>query len=84
MKKSRLTKIDKDIFASLAKAKRPLPVKRIAKRVDISWPTAKQHVKKLEKMGVVKTNKTIRRTNVSITDDLKREIKRLRRSTRRW
>lgn len=62
----RITSKDSQIFADLRKARRPLPVGKLAKRIDASWKTVDKHVKKLEELGVVNTKKSIRRTNVSL------------------
>ncbi len=62
----RINSTDSRIFANLHKAKRPLPVQRLAKRTDLSWKTTNDHIKKLEKMGILRTKKTIRKTNVFI------------------
>ncbi len=62
----RITSFDSRLFANLRKANRPLPVKRLARRLDASWKTTNDHVKKLEGMRVLKTTRTVRRTNVSI------------------
>jgi predicted transcriptional regulator len=64
--KKRITRIDSHIFASLVKAQRPLPIKQIAKRVDITWSTAKIHVQKLVKLNVLTIEKTIRKNRVQI------------------
>ena len=64
--RTRITSTDSRIFASLHRAKRPLPIQRLAKRTDLSWKTTNDHVKKLERMRILKTRKTIRKTNVFI------------------
>lgn len=64
VKTPRITSTDSRIFASLHRAKRPIAVQRLAKRADLSWKTANEHVKKLQKMGILRTRKTIRKTNV--------------------
>jgi predicted transcriptional regulator len=83
MKKNRISNMDKLIFASLYKAKRPLPMKKIATRTNVSWPTVRNSVTKLKGMGVLNTQSTTRRTNVSLNDAFLRkflEIKRKRKS----
>lgn len=81
-KRKRITKLDKDIVASLYRAKRPLPVKKIAERVNISWPTADIHIKKLKKFKVLDFKKTPRKTSVFIDplfmDTIKKKKKRKR------
>ena len=72
-KQSRIKPLDSKIFASILKARRPLPVKKIANRVNVSWPTANRHVEKLKKLGVLKTKKSIRRTNVEVSDNFLKE-----------
>ena len=64
----RINNIDSRIFANLVKAQRPLPIKQIAKRVNVTWPTAKIHINKLEKMKVVNVEKTIRK-NIGYTNN---------------
>ncbi len=65
-KQNRITSFDTRLFGSLYRAKRPLSIKKLANRTDMSWQTANIHVKKLEKLGVVGTKKSIRQTNVFI------------------
>ena len=65
-KKPKITSTDSIIFANLYKANRPLPVQRLSKRIDQSWKTTNDHVKKLQGLKIVKINKTIRKTNVSL------------------
>lgn len=77
----RITSKDSQIFADLNKARRPLPIGKIAQRIDSSWKTVDKHVKKLEKLGVVNINKSVRRTNVSLNPkfvSLLRKKKKLR------
>lgn len=62
----RVDKVDKTIFASLAKANRPLSIMQIAYRTGYSWITVNIHVEKMKKWGTLKVNKSIRRTYVSI------------------
>jgi len=64
----RITGLDSRIFASLLRAQRPLPVKQIANRVNVTWPTANLHVQKLAKLNVLtNSGKTIRKNRVSIS-----------------
>jgi len=65
-KKLNIRKIDSDIFSTLHNAKRPLPVKKIAERIDVSWPTANLSVKKLRDMKVLRIKKTVRMSKVDI------------------
>ncbi len=74
-KKSRINNIDSKIFANVLKARRPLSLGKISKRTDFSWKTVKDHVIKLEKLGVLKTNKTIRKTAVSVNLKFKEKNK---------
>ncbi len=74
--RSRITEFDSRLFANLRRANRPLPVKRLAMRLDSSWKTTNEHVKKLERMNVLRTNRSIRRTNVSINPDVFGNVKR--------
>ena len=64
--KPRITGTDSKLFASLYKAKRPLPIKKLSERADFSWKTTNDHIKKLEKMNIVKIKKTVRKTSVFI------------------
>lgn len=66
IKKSRIDNFDSKLFGSAFKARRPLSIKRLATRTDMSWQTANKHIKKLEKLNVFTTKKSIRKTNVSI------------------
>jgi predicted transcriptional regulator len=63
----RITDLDTRIFSALAKAQRPLPVKQIALKTGVTWPTANLHVQKLAKLNVL-TNpgKTIRKNRFSV------------------
>lgn len=63
----RITGLDSRIFASLLRANRPLPVKQIANRVNVTWPTANLHLKKLEALNVINNVRTIRKNRVSIS-----------------
>ncbi len=71
---SRITAFDSRLFANLRRANRSLPIKRLAKRLDSSWKTTNDHVTKLEKMKVLKTKRTVRRTNVSIDPSILRDF----------
>ena len=73
-KKPRITSLDSRLFADLHKAKRPLSIQRLAKRTDTSWKTVRDHVKDLEKMGVLRTKKTIRKTNVFIDENILKDL----------
>ena len=71
----RIDKLDAELFGSLFRAKRPLSVKKLATRTDMSWQTANKHIKKLEGFNVVKTKKSIRKTNVSINPNFLKGFK---------
>lgn len=75
-KPARINNVDSNIFSSLFRAKRPLPVRKIAQRTNIAWPTAKQHVMKLHKLGILDIVKSARRTNVKITREMLEELRR--------
>ncbi|MEK6933838.1 MAG: winged helix-turn-helix transcriptional regulator [Nanoarchaeota archaeon] len=75
-KQGRINNIDSSIFSSLFRANRPLPVKKIAQRTNIAWPTANQHVMKLHKLGILDIVKSTRRTNVKITREMLEELRR--------
>ncbi len=62
----RVDKVDKIIFASLARAKRPLSIMQIVYRTGYSWITVNNHVKKMENWGTLDVFRSVRRTYVSI------------------
>lgn len=62
----RIDKIDKLIFANLAKARRPLSIMQIVQRTGLSWITVKNHIEKMHKYGTLDIKKTTRRTYISI------------------
>lgn len=64
--RKRITGLDSRIFASLLKAQRPLSVRQIAKRVDITWSTANVHIQKLIRLNVLSIDKTIRKNRVYV------------------
>jgi predicted transcriptional regulator len=64
--KKRINGLDSRIFATLFKAQRPLAIKQIAKRLNISWSTAKIHIEKMIKLDVLIVKKTIRKSSVQI------------------
>ncbi len=75
-KQLRITSFDSRLFADLHKAKRPLPIKRLSERLDSSWKTTSEHVKKMERLGILKTKRSIRKTNVSINPELLNALRR--------
>ncbi len=77
-RKIRIDKLDTRLFGSLARARRPLPIGKLAKRTDMSWSTAKKHIQKLEELKVVEIEKTIRRTNVSLSGSFLKKLKKRR------
>jgi len=64
--KKRISNVDKSIFKSLYKARRPLTIRAISKRTGYSWTTSRDHINKLQKLGVVNNKRTIRRNNVML------------------
>ncbi len=78
LRKKRINKNDSTIFANLFKARRPLPIKRIATRTGLSWPTTRDHVKKLQEFGILDIQKSKRRNNVSINQNYLNDLKRRR------
>ena len=84
MEKSRITKKDRDIFSSLFLARRPLPLKKLALKSDMSWKTANEHVTKLSKLGIVNINRTPRRTNVFLNPKLINTLKKQKKSGGTW
>lgn len=77
-----ITEFDSRLFGNLIKANRPLPVKRLAQRLHSSWKTTNNHVTKLEKANVLITNRSIRRTNVSVDPDILRDLELSRKNER--
>ena len=65
-RRSNIKKIDADIFSTLYKARRPLPIKKIAERIDVSWPTANTYVKRLQKIKAVTVKKSVRMNKVQL------------------
>ena len=81
MKKvGRLTRKDKEIFRTLYLANRPIPIKKISARTNISWKTVDESVKRLNRLQVVELKKSIRRTNVALNQDMLKTIMKLRRN----
>ncbi len=74
----RIDKFDAELFGSLFRARRPLSIKRLATRTDMSWQTANKHIKKLEKFKVLNTKKSIRKTNVFINPSLLKSLRKKR------
>lgn len=85
--RKRITAIDSRIFADLLKAQRSLPIKQIALRNNITWPTANLHVKKLQNFKVLNIEKTIRKNRVSVNPkfvlDINKILLKEKRNTRR-
>lgn len=79
-KKGKIDKYDAQLFGSLYKAKRPLPIKRLAKRTDMSWQTANTHLKKLKRLNIVNIQKTKRRTNITINPIFLTRVKKKKKS----
>ena len=71
----RIDKLDAELFGSLYRARRPLSIKKLAQRTDMSWQTANKHIKKLEGLKVLNTKKTIRKTRVTIDKDFLKGMK---------
>lgn len=78
-KKNKIDAFDSRLFGSLFKAKRPLPIKKLARRTDMSWQTANTHIKKLQGLKVVGITKTAKRTNVFIDPIFLKKIQKKRR-----
>jgi predicted transcriptional regulator len=81
---NRFTKKDRAIFTSLFLAKRPLPVKKLATKADMSWKTANLHVNKLKSFGVVNVNKTPRRTNVALDNRFMQALRKESKFDKKW
>lgn len=73
-KKLPLTRNSKIILADLLRARRPLSIKKIAERNNIAWKTANENIRKLEKRGAIKCNRTIRKTSCDLTKNLRKEL----------
>jgi DNA-binding transcriptional regulator GbsR (MarR family) len=63
----RVDKIDKLIFATLARANRPLSISQIADRTSLTWNTVNIHVTKMERWKTLVVKRSIRRSYVSIS-----------------
>ena len=50
-----LSDIDKKILNLLKKIKKPLSTYQIAKKVNVTWPTAISHCYKLKSMGLIES-----------------------------
>jgi predicted transcriptional regulator len=50
-----LSDIDKKILRLLKKVKSPLSTYKIAKRVNVTWPTAISHCYKLKSIGLIES-----------------------------
>lgn len=71
----RVDKVDKVIFASLARANRPLSIMQIVDRTGYSWITVNNHVWKMHNWGTLDIAKTKRRTYVSINQSYLRKLR---------
>lgn len=71
----RVDKIDKLIFATLARANRQLSISQIADRTDLTWNTAKNHVLKMEKWKTLIVKRSVRRSYVSISQTYLRKLR---------
>ncbi len=60
------------ILQELERARRPLTTRRIAQRSMITWPTAKKHLQKMQKEGLV--IKTTKGNRILWKTNLRREI----------
>lgn len=74
MKREPLTRNSKIIVADLIRARRPLAIRRIAERNSIAWKTAKDNIKRLERRGIVKCRRSIRRTYCELTRQAKKDL----------
>lgn len=72
-----LTKSGLKIIANLHRAKRPLSIKRISERTNLSWKTCNDNIKKLEQRKILSCERTKRRTYCKITKEAKMELERL-------
>jgi DNA-binding transcriptional regulator GbsR (MarR family) len=69
-RKSRIDSFDARLFGSLHHARRPLSIKKLAQRTDMSWQTANKHLKKLQELDIIDFKKTVKKTSVFITPRL--------------
>jgi Mn-dependent DtxR family transcriptional regulator len=58
------------VLANLCKAKRPLSVKRISERTDLSWKTVNDNIKLLEKRKLIKCERSARRTYCKVRPEV--------------
>ena len=77
-KPKKIDQWDKIIFKELARAQRPLSVSRISKEAGLSWATVNEHTKKMEKLKIVKIEKSIRRSYVTLTENFIKKINKRR------
>jgi predicted transcriptional regulator len=49
-----LSEIDKKILELLKKSEEPLSTYQIAKKTNVTWPTANSHCYKLKSLGLIK------------------------------
>ncbi len=70
-----LSKNSMHVLIDLYRAKRELSVREISKRTTLSWQTANNNLKILEKRHLVKCRRSIRRTYCTLTQEAKKSIK---------
>lgn len=71
----RVDKIDKLIFATLARANRPLSISQIADRTGLTWNTTNIHVLKMERWKTLVVKRSIRRSYVSISQTYLKKLR---------
>ena len=55
--------------------KRPLSIKRIAERNNVTWKTANANISRLEKKGFVKCSHGLRRNYCKVTSKVRKLVK---------
>lgn len=63
------------VLADMIKAKRPLPVGRIAQRTGLSWKTTDNYIKTLEKRGLIECTHGKRRNYCKVKSNVLKELK---------
>ena len=82
MRKNKCIKNEKElprrgikILANLCKAKRPLSIKSISERTEMSWKTVDDHIKTLEKRKLIKCERSKRRTYCTVNKEVLKNCK---------
>jgi len=77
MSRVKIDRVDREIFASIFRARRPLSIRQLVYRIGYSWATINRHVSKLEGVGILEVRRTVRRSWVSIERSYWNKLKRM-------